>query len=1046
MANRVVCLINGVDYGYGDERALISLSVRPAGPDVVGDADLLFYKAGGGGYEFRVMRRIDLYQVNGSDVVTRNYLNGFIVLPDTSLIKGTNTKTFSVRCTDLNVLLDTLVIRAEWSHEVAVETDQTIADIVAEIVAAAQSPPGMTGSAPTAIDVSVDNDFLSGATLYDYAIANNIEMGPFLYFQGVSLRDMMQRVCEEIRRVNPAARPRFYISATGPPAVGGTVLHLEDALDTPTPSLYLSDTPGVPTSAYKKILEYKRSLDGTKLTTWQQLQSDVSTNSTSTPVVVTVGAGGADIGDTVVPVDPPLSATIPIGITLDFGGGKTATIRYPAFGGDNTISVEELEDDLDEDDTATYTPGEREQVVRTIVEATDAGSIVAHPNPYSIDRAWKLKPVVRDGLDPLAAQATINARIAALAGPRESISVTTPEWAPPGSVVALTWVLDGLEDTEYQVAECSVDFSIPQYPRSNLTLGARKLQLGEDGDEDIVVRATERDTTGPRTPTGFTVTPDLGGGVYGTYNPADDKVYVTFSWDAPPLPNDVQDYEVTIITPARTHMPGTSALSLTFALTPNTQFQAAVTAYDFGRNGSAYSAWTSGLTAPAVTPLLYNPDFEYPDPADPTLPDGWERAVTGAGVVQLVAGTAGNGLVRSGSRSLGLGASSGTASATSTAFYVKESETYVFGGWVREAAASTGVSLDLKVQWLDADGADLGAPDTLNGAAIVPTATWTYYEYKISPDAGATAARLIIATNGNQADGTYIDALVQPERLADADHSGLLEKGKIARIDSITGTGNINVASGKTLTVSNTLTLAGVDSSTLTIPATGTAALLGTANIFTAQQAIALASNVPLIIQNTTTSSTTQGSVMRLGCNDGAAMNSGHRLGGLGLAGNDGTAADTQFTGAGIFAYAAALWTTSDRPTRLTIETAPVASSVRVVRLNIESDGNIGIGAAGSYGSGAGVLSIANAATNPSTNPTGGGILYSDAGAGKWRGSSGTVTTFGPADPHCDECGRDFMLEYENERYGYVSLCVGCLSDYLGNRNWIKKIKPKGKN
>jgi len=39
-----------------------------------------------------------------------------------------------------------------------------------------------------------------------------------------------------------------------------------------------------------------------------------------------------------------------------------------------------------------------------------------------------------------------------------------------------------------------------------------------------------------------------------------------------------------------------------------------------------------------------------------------------------------------------------------------------------------------------------------------------------------------------------------------------------------------------------------------------------------------------------------------------------------------------------------------------------------------------------------GVTSVANATTVPSTNPTGGGFLYSEGGALKWRGSSGTVT------------------------------------------------------
>jgi hypothetical protein len=52
---------------------------------------------------------------------------------------------------------------------------------------------------------------------------------------------------------------------------------------------------------------------------------------------------------------------------------------------------------------------------------------------------------------------------------------------------------------------------------------------------------------------------------------------------------------------------------------------------------------------------------------------------------------------------------------------------------------------------------------------------------------------------------------------------------------------------------------------------------------------------------------------------------------------------------------------------------------------------------AGSYGSGSGVLFLGNATTVPTTNPTGGGILYVEAGALKYRGSSGTVTTLGAA-------------------------------------------------
>ena len=61
------------------------------------------------------------------------------------------------------------------------------------------------------------------------------------------------------------------------------------------------------------------------------------------------------------------------------------------------------------------------------------------------------------------------------------------------------------------------------------------------------------------------------------------------------------------------------------------------------------------------------------------------------------------------------------------------------------------------------------------------------------------------------------------------------------------------------------------------------------------------------------------------------------------------------------------------------------------------TDGNVGIGTFDQFGTGTKVIGLANATANPSTNPTGGGVLYADAGALKWRGSSGTVTTIANA-------------------------------------------------
>ena len=59
--------------------------------------------------------------------------------------------------------------------------------------------------------------------------------------------------------------------------------------------------------------------------------------------------------------------------------------------------------------------------------------------------------------------------------------------------------------------------------------------------------------------------------------------------------------------------------------------------------------------------------------------------------------------------------------------------------------------------------------------------------------------------------------------------------------------------------------------------------------------------------------------------------------------------------------------------------------------------GSLGIGTTSQFGSGVKVIGIANATTPPSTNPTGGGVLYCEGGAFKYRGSSGTITTIAPA-------------------------------------------------
>jgi hypothetical protein len=61
------------------------------------------------------------------------------------------------------------------------------------------------------------------------------------------------------------------------------------------------------------------------------------------------------------------------------------------------------------------------------------------------------------------------------------------------------------------------------------------------------------------------------------------------------------------------------------------------------------------------------------------------------------------------------------------------------------------------------------------------------------------------------------------------------------------------------------------------------------------------------------------------------------------------------------------------------------------------SSNNVGIGVTSAFGNGVKVIGIANATTVPNADPSGGGVLYVEGGALKYRGSNGTITTIAPA-------------------------------------------------
>jgi hypothetical protein len=112
-----------------------------------------------------------------------------------------------------------------------------------------------------------------------------------------------------------------------------------------------------------------------------------------------------------------------------------------------------------------------------------------------------------------------------------------------------------------------------------------------------------------------------------------------------------------------------------------------------------------------------------------------------------------------------------------------------------------------------------------------------------------------------------------------------------------------------------------------------------------------------------------------------------------------GTAAAARI-GLGVFSAGVASITTSGA-NDLHVGTTDAAAAFRVYtnnseRFQITGAGNYSIGNA-QFGGGVRVIGIINATTVPASNPTGGGILYVEAGALKYRGSSGTVTTIANA-------------------------------------------------
>ena len=99
--------------------------------------------------------------------------------------------------------------------------------------------------------------------------------------------------------------------------------------------------------------------------------------------------------------------------------------------------------------------------------------------------------------------------------------------------------------------------------------------------------------------------------------------------------------------------------------------------------------------------------------------------------------------------------------------------------------------------------------------------------------------------------------------------------------------------------------------------------------------------------------------------------------------------------GAQILINANGNWSSTAQGTRLRFRTKRSGTVDFSNNLDIRQD-NLGFNGY-SVGNGIGVIYIANATSVPNANPSGGGILYVESGALKYRGSGGTVTTIAAA-------------------------------------------------
>lgn len=368
------------------------------------------------------------------------------------------------------------------------------------------------------------------------------------------------------------------------------------------------------------------------------------------------------------------------------------------------------------------------------------------------------------------------------------------------------------------------------------------------------------------------------------------------------------------------------------------------------------------------------------------------------------------------------------------------------GGVLSGTYPNPGFAADMATQAeLDTEATTRASGDTTNATNLTTHAALTTSAHGgivSSADSRLTDSRAPTGGAGGVLGGSYpnpafaVDMATQAELDAEASTRASADTTNVGNLSThaaLTTSAHGGLVPTSQVTGGGILATGGF---TLTVPATGTAALLGTANTFTAAQA----ATVTDAATNTVTT------LVTLGHNSSGTPATGFGTGLL-FRGKSTTTNDRDMAQIAVDWGAA---TDASRRGRLIVYTASDGGTFGIAAifqqivgvpyfsfttntdngsfyfgsniLNYSTFGshafkawngsayaeafrilgggataNFGFNTAAQFGGGVGVLGIANATTVPSTNPTGGGVLYAEGGALKWRSSAGTVTTIAPA-------------------------------------------------